>query len=44
MRIVRDFGYRSWVGIEYEGNRLPEREGIARTKTLLDRVHDQLAT
>jgi len=44
MRIVRDFGYRSWVGIEYEGNRLPEREGIARTKTLLERVHDQLAT
>jgi len=43
MRIVRDFGYRSWVGIEYEGNRLPEREGIARTKTLLERVHDQLA-
>lgn len=44
MRIVRDFGYRSWVGIEYEGNRLPEREGIARTKTLLERVHDQLAS
>lgn len=44
MRIVRDFGYRSWVGIEYEGNRLPEREGIARTKALLERVHDQLAS
>lgn len=42
MRIVRDFGYRSWVGIEYEGNRLPEREGIARTKALLGRVHDLL--
>ncbi len=44
MGIVRDFGYRSWVGIEYEGNRLPEREGIALTKALLERVHDQLAT
>jgi sugar phosphate isomerase/epimerase len=42
MRIVRDFGYRSWVGIEYEGNRLPEREGIARTRDLLVRVHDLL--
>lgn len=42
MRIVRDFGYRSWVGIEYEGNRLPEREGIARTKTLLEKVHQRL--
>lgn len=44
MRIVRDFGYRSWVGIEYEGNRLPEREGIARTKALLEKVHDILLT
>ncbi|MFN2315952.1 MAG: sugar phosphate isomerase/epimerase family protein [Gemmatimonadales bacterium] len=42
MRIVRDFGYRSWVGIEYEGDRLPEFEGIARTKALLEKVHDLL--
>lgn len=42
MRIVRDFGYRSWVGIEYEGNRLPEREGIRLTKALLERVQAQL--
>jgi hypothetical protein len=44
MGIVRDCGYRSWVVIEYAGNRLPEREGIALTKALLERVHDQLAT
>ena len=30
MRIVTDAGYRGNVGIEYEGTRLPEREGIAR--------------
>ena len=40
MKIVLDAGFRSWVGIEYEGNRLPEREGILRTKALLERVRD----
>ncbi len=43
MRTVLDAGYRSWVGIEYEGDRLPEREGITRTLRLLQRVRDQLA-
>jgi sugar phosphate isomerase/epimerase len=42
MKIVLDAGYRSWVGIEYEGERLPEREGIALTKRLLQRVGDEL--
>jgi len=43
MRIVRDAGYRSWVGIEYEGQRLPEREGVRLTLRLLERVRDELA-
>lgn len=43
MRIVLDAGYRGWVGIEYEGTRLPEREGIALTKRLLERVRDEIA-
>ncbi len=42
MKIVLDAGYRSWVGIEYEGSKLPEREGIARTKTLLERVRAEM--
>jgi sugar phosphate isomerase/epimerase len=42
MRIVVDAGYHSWVGIEYEGERLPEREGIAATLRLLQRVRDEL--
>lgn len=42
MRIVLGAGYRSWVGIEYEGNRLPEREGITRTRQLLERVRTEL--
>ncbi len=42
MRTVLDAGFHSWVGIEYEGNRLPEREGIAASLTLLQRVRDEL--
>jgi sugar phosphate isomerase/epimerase len=42
MKIVLDAGYKSWVGIEYEGKGLPELEGIAATKRLLERVRDEL--
>jgi sugar phosphate isomerase/epimerase len=38
MEIVTDAGFHSWVGIEYEGRRLPEREGITATLRLLERV------
>jgi L-ribulose-5-phosphate 3-epimerase len=43
MRTVLDAGYRSWVGIEYEGRTLPEYEGVAATKRLLERVRDELS-
>lgn len=43
MKTVLDAGYHNWVGIEYEGDRLPEREGILRTRQLLERVRDELA-
>lgn len=42
MRTVLDAGFHSWVGIEYEGTRLPEREGIAASLKLLLRVRDEL--
>lgn len=38
LRIVHDAGYRGWIGIEYEGRRLPEEEGILATKRLLERA------
>ena len=38
MRIVLDAGYDGYVGIEYEGGRLSEKEGILATKKLLERV------
>jgi L-ribulose-5-phosphate 3-epimerase len=39
MKIVADAGYTGYVGIEYEGNRLSEFEGIAAAKRLLDRLN-----
>jgi L-ribulose-5-phosphate 3-epimerase len=43
LRIVLDAGYRGWVDVEYEGDRLPEPEGIRATKALLERVRERLA-
>jgi L-ribulose-5-phosphate 3-epimerase len=43
LRIVVDAGYRSWVGIEYEGQRLPEREGIRLTLRLLERIRTEMS-
>ncbi len=42
MKIVLDAGYHGFVGIEYEGSRLPEPEGIAATKKLLEAVRAEL--
>ena len=44
MRIVLDAGYHGWVGIEYEGERLPERDGIRLTKALLERVRTEMSS
>jgi len=43
MKIVLDAGYHSWVGIEYEGEKLPEREGIKATLALLKRIQAEFA-
>lgn len=44
MRIVVDAGYHGYVGIEYEGDRLSEHDGIVAAKRLLERVGETLAT
>ncbi|NKB86814.1 MAG: TIM barrel protein [Acidobacteria bacterium] len=43
LELVRDAGYRGWVGIEYEGTIAPEPEGIMATKRLLENVRTELA-
>jgi L-ribulose-5-phosphate 3-epimerase len=40
MRIVGEAGYHSFVGIEYEGDRMSEAEGVLACKALLQRIRD----
>jgi sugar phosphate isomerase/epimerase len=42
MKIVLDAKYRGYVGIEYEGSKLSEPEGILATKKLLEKVRTEL--
>ncbi len=42
MKIVVGAGYHGYVGIEYEGEKMGEMEGILSTKRLLERVRAQL--
>ena len=43
LQIVLDAGYRGYVGIEYEGGKLSEYEGVKATKRLLEKCRDELS-
>jgi hypothetical protein len=38
MQILLASPYRGYLAIEYDGTRLPEFEGIARGKRVLDKI------
>ncbi len=42
LKIVKDGGYRGYIGIEYEGSKLGEYEGIRATKALMEKVGKML--
>ena len=42
IQIIRNAGYTGHIGIEYEGNRLSEKEGIIATKRLLEKAYNEL--
>jgi sugar phosphate isomerase/epimerase len=42
LKIVVDSGYKGYVDIEYEGNRLSEDAGIIATKKLLQKIQKQM--
>lgn len=42
MKIVKAAGYKGYVGIEYEGGKLSEDDGIIATKKLLEKVFAQI--
>jgi hydroxypyruvate isomerase len=37
MQILKESGWKGYIGIEYEGSKLSEEEGIRATKKLLER-------
>ena len=43
LKIVKDAGFTGHIGIEYEGSKLSEEEGIRATKALLERVGGTVA-
>jgi len=42
LRIVKESGYKGYIGIEYEGEILSEHEGIIITKALIEKVWKSL--
>ena len=42
-KLIKDAKWKGIVGIEYEGSRLSEDEGIKATKALLDRISSEMA-
>jgi L-ribulose-5-phosphate 3-epimerase len=41
--VVKKHGYHGYCGIEYEGNRLSEPDGIRATKKLLERIREKMS-
>jgi hypothetical protein len=42
LKIVKDFGFDGYIGIEYEGENMPEPDGIRATKALIERIWKRL--
>ena len=43
LKIVLDAGFHGYVGVEYEGSKTSEPDGILATKKLLERVRSELS-
>jgi sugar phosphate isomerase/epimerase len=43
LTLVRDAGYRGYVGVEFEGRNMDEYDGIRATRALLEKVRAELA-
>lgn len=42
-RILQEFGFSGFIGVEYEGQRLPEEEGIRKSKELLEKMRQEFS-
>lgn len=43
LKIVLDAGYHGYIGVEYEGTKLSESDGIKATKALLEKVRSEVS-
>ena len=43
LKIIKDSGFHGYIGIEYEGDKLSEEDGVRKTKALLEKVGASLA-
>lgn len=43
LQIVKDAGYKGYIGVEYEGRKLSEDEGIKKTIALMKRIREELS-
>jgi len=42
LQLAKTSGFKGYIGVEYEGNRLSEEEGIKATKKLLEKIREEL--
>lgn len=42
LKLVKASGYNGYIGIEYEGDRMGEEEGIIATKKLLEKIRSEM--
>lgn len=42
LQVVKDAGYSGYIGVEYEGNNLSEKDGITATKKLLEKASKEV--
>jgi sugar phosphate isomerase/epimerase len=43
LKLAKDSGFKGYIGIEYEGNRMSEEDGIRATKKLLEKIRTEMA-
>ncbi len=43
LKLVKASGYKGYIGVEYEGERLSEDEGIRASKKMLERIRKEIA-
>jgi L-ribulose-5-phosphate 3-epimerase len=43
LTVVRDAGFRGYIGVEFEGRGMEEKDGVNATKKLLERVRAEIA-